>query len=144
MDFVLGLPRMARRHDSIMVVVNRFSKMAHFVSYSQTSDASKVASFYFREIVHLHGLPKSIVSDRDVRLLETKLKFSTTYHPQIDGQTEVVNHSLGNLLQSLVGESLTTWDLIIPRAEFAYNSSTNCTTDMSPFEIAHDLVPVSP
>ncbi|CAA7399126.1 unnamed protein product [Spirodela intermedia] len=155
MDFVLGLSRTARQHDSIMVVVDRFSKMAHFVPCSKTSDASKVASLYFREIVRLRGLPKSIVSDRDVwftshfwrtlwSLLGTKLKFSTTYHPQTDAQTEVVNCSLGNLLRSLVGESLTTWDLIIPRAEFAYNSSTNRTTSMSPFEIAHGLAPYKP
>ncbi|CAA6666528.1 unnamed protein product [Spirodela intermedia] len=144
MDFILGLPRTARRHDSIMVVINRFSK-----------DGTLHIILYFREIVRLHGLAKSLVSNHDVRftshfwrtlwsLLGTKLKFSTAYHPQIDDQTEVVNRSLGNLLQSLVGESLTTWDLIIPRAEFAYNSSTNRTTSMSPFEIAHGLAPCKP
>ena len=77
-------------------------------------------------------------------MLGTKLKFSTAYHPQTDGQTEVVNRSLGNLLRSLVGDNLTTWDLVIPRAEFAYNASANRTTGMSPFEVAHGLVPRKP
>ena len=114
-----------------------------------------MAQLYFREVVRLHGLPKSIVSDRDVRftshfwrtlwsMLGTKLKFLTAYHLQTDGQTEVVNWSLGNLLQSLVGDNLTTWDLVIPRAKFAYNASANCTTGMSPLEVAHGLVPRKP
>ena len=92
MDFVLGLPHTFRKNDSILVVVDRFSKMAHFLPCSKTSNASKIAKLYFDEIVKLYGLPKTIVFNRDVRfmsyfwktlwhLVGTKLKFSTAFHP---------------------------------------------------------------
>ncbi|GJW47114.1 RNA-directed DNA polymerase [Tanacetum coccineum] len=83
LDFVLGLPRTQRAKDSVMVVVDRFSKMAHFVPCSKTFDASQVVRFYFAEIVKLHGVPKTLTSDRDVKF------------------TEVVNRSLGNLLRKV-------------------------------------------
>ena len=92
------------------------------------------------------------MSDRDVRfmsyfwktlwhLLETKLKFSSVYHTQTDGQTEVVNRSLGNLLRCLIGEHMGNWDLLLSRAEFAYNSSVNRSIGMSPFEVVHRYQP---
>ena len=125
--------------DSIFVVVDIFSKMAHFIPCQKTNDATHIANLFFKEVVRLHGLPKSIVSDRDTKFVGhfcrtllkkfgTELSFSSSYHPQTNGQTDMVNRSLGDLLRSFVIEHHSQWDQIIAQEEFAYNDLVNRST----------------
>jgi hypothetical protein len=126
--------------------------MVHFLPCHKTSNATHIANLFFREVVRLHGLSRSIVSDKDTKFvghfqrtlwkrLVMNLSFCSTYHPQIDGQTEVVNRSLGNLLRSLVTEQGRQWDQILAQAKFSFNNSVNRSTGKSPFEILYGIHP---
>ena len=111
-EFSMALPRTQRGKESIIVVVDRFLKMAHFMPCHKTNDLSNVSDLYFKEVVRLHIIPKTIVSDRDSLFLSyiwntlwrkvgTKLLFSTSHHPQTDGQTKVTNRTLGTFIEGV-------------------------------------------
>ncbi|WVZ97725.1 hypothetical protein U9M48_043239 [Paspalum notatum var. saurae] len=155
MDFVLGLPRTKKGRDSIFVVVDRFSKMAHFIPCHKTDDASNVAELFFKEIIRLHGIPNTIVSivmlsfsvifgDLSWNKLGTKLLFSTTCHPRTDGQTEVVNRTLSTMLRAVLDKNLKRWEDCLPHVEFAYNRATHSSTKMCPFRIVYGYIPRAP
>ncbi|RDX90709.1 hypothetical protein CR513_27401, partial [Mucuna pruriens] len=134
-----GLPRSQSGKDCIFVVVDRFSKMTHFIACSKTNDETHVANLFFKEVVCLHGLSRIIVSDRDMRFLGTKLLFSIVAHPQANGQTEVVNRTIATLLCAIIQKNLTNWEKFLPHVEFAYNRTVHSTSSYSPFEVVYEL-----
>jgi hypothetical protein len=154
-DFILGLPRTKRGSDSIFVVVDHFSKMAHFTPCHKSDNTSHLADLFFTKIVHLHSVPNTIVSDRDAKFLRhfwrtlwfklgTKLLFSTTCHPQMDGQTEVINCTLSTMLRAVLKTILILWEECLPHIEFAYNRSVHSTTKVSPFQVVYGFNPRAP
>jgi hypothetical protein len=144
MDFIDALPN-SRSYTVIMVVVDRLSKAAHFVALKHPYTATSVARAFMDNIIKLHGLPKSIVSDRDriltskfwqelFHLQGTKLKLSSGYHPQTDGLTEVVNRCLETYLRCFVSTQPKQWVQWLSWAEYWYNTSYHTATKMTPFE----------
>src|SRR5262249_1238237 len=142
MDFIQGLPRTPSSHDTIWVIVDRLTKSAHFLPVRSTYSLKRYAELYIREIVRLHGVPVSIVSDRDPRFVSrfwkslhtARLAFSTAYHPQTDGQTERTNQILEDMLRACVLDFGGVWDVYLPLAEFSYNNSRQVTIGMALFE----------
>lgn len=148
MDFVVGLPRTQRGKDAIWVKVDRFSKSAHFIPIRTTNSASDLAPFYVREIVRLHGVPKTIVSDRDAKFvskfweslqsaLGTQLRLSTAFHPQTDGQSERTIQTLEDMLRCCVLSWKGGWEDHLALAEFAYNNSYHTSIRAAPFEVLY-------
>jgi hypothetical protein len=145
MDFIVSLPITSQKHDSIWVIIDRLTKTAHFIPVHTTYSAKKYAEVYLDQIVRLHGVPKTIISDRGSPFiarfweqlqdaLGTKLIRSSAYHPQIDGQTERVNQILEDMLRACIIHYGTSWDKYPALAEFSYNNSYQSSLQMAPFE----------
>eukprot|EP00742_Colponemidia_sp_Colp-10_P022291 GILJ01026305.1.p1 GENE.GILJ01026305.1~~GILJ01026305.1.p1 ORF type:complete len:364 (+),score=28.35 GILJ01026305.1:3-1094(+) len=156
MDLITNLPKTKRQGlDAIVVFVDRFSKLAHFEATTTTVSAQELSIIFIRSVFRHHGLPESIVSDRDPRFtgtfwrclfttFGTSLKFSTAFHPQTDGQTERTNRTLEQVLRAYVSVVQDDWDAHLIFAEFAYNNAASASTTASPFFIAYGQHPRVP
>ncbi|KAJ0513409.1 putative nucleotidyltransferase, Ribonuclease H [Helianthus annuus] len=145
MDFVTGLPRSQRGNDTIWVIVDRLTKSAHFLPIKETDKFSTLADVYLKEVVSRHGVPTSIISDRDARFTSelwqamhksfgSRLDMSTAYHPQTDGQSERTIQTLEDMLRACVIDFGNGWEKHLPLVEFSYNNSYHTSIQAAPFE----------
>ena len=143
-DFIMKLP-LAQGYDSILVVCNRMTKMAHFVPTTERTSAEGVARLFWDNIWKLHGLPESIIIDRRVQfvagmikklncMLGINTKLSMAYHPQTDDQTERMNQDLEQYLRMFIDHRQEQWPDWLAMAEFAYNNRVQTSTKVSPFK----------
>ncbi|GJU91251.1 putative reverse transcriptase domain-containing protein, partial [Tanacetum coccineum] len=145
MDFITKLPRTSSGYDSIWVIVDRLTKSAHFIPMNEKYKMEKLTRLYLKEIVCRHGVPMSIISDRDPRFasrfwrslqksLGTNLDMSTAYHPETDGQSERTIQTLEDMLRACMIDFGSGWDKHLPLAEFSYNNSYHASIKAAPFE----------
>ena len=155
MDFIVHLPKTRSGFTAILVVVDRLTKMVHFLPTVDTATAEETAALFRDRVFCLHGMPQSIVSDRDVkftsafwrelhRLLGITLNMSTAYHPQTDGQTERMNRVLEDMLRHFVNRHHDDWDQYLAPAEFAINNAENVSVQNTPFMLNYGRHPWLP
>ena len=144
-DFITKLP-LAQGYDTILVVCDRFSKIAHFIATMEKTSTERLAKLFQDQVWRLHGLLESIISDRGVQfaagmikelnnLLGIQTKLSTAYHPQMDGQTERINQELEQYLRVFIDHRQEQWPDWLGTAEFAYNNKIHAATKNSPFKV---------
>ena len=152
MDFIGPLPPSPEGYNFVWVVIDRLTSMVHLVALKTSATAVEVAERYLKEIVRLHGVASSIVSDRDPRftsafwaevhrLLGTKLMMSTSFHPQTDGVTERANRVINSILRAVIRPDQSDWCEKLPMVEFAINSAENKSTGHAPFELNYGYIP---
>jgi RNase H-like domain found in reverse transcriptase/Reverse transcriptase (RNA-dependent DNA polymerase)/Integrase zinc binding domain/Chromo (CHRromatin Organisation MOdifier) domain len=143
LDFIVELPKSAG-FNAVLVVVDRLTKMSHFIPTNTTVNAEETANLYFRHVFKYHGFPEDIVSDRGTQftskfwsrlmsLCNIQRNMSTAYHPQSDGQTERVNQTLEQYLRIFCDYQQDNWQQLLTLAEFTYNNSKHSSTQVSPF-----------
>jgi hypothetical protein len=155
MDYIYGFPSDSRNRTGILVFVDRFSKMVHLVPVKKKITSQESAQIFLDTIFRLHGMPDTIVSDRDPKFVATfwralfklcgvKLNMSTAAHPETDGQTERVNRVIGDIMRSYATEFYKNWSSLLPMAEFAINNSVHASHGYTPFyvnSLRHPRVP---
>ncbi|GKF17221.1 putative reverse transcriptase domain-containing protein, partial [Tanacetum coccineum] len=145
MDFVIKLPKTPTSQDTIWVIIDRLTKSAHFLPMKETDSMEKLTRQYLKDVVSRHGVPVSIISDRDNRFtshfwqslqeaLGTQLDMSTAYHPQTDGQSERTIQTLEDMLRACVIDFGRSWDKHLPLVEFSYNNNYHASIKAAPFE----------
>ena len=145
MDFVTHLPWTSQKHDAVWVIVDRLTKSAHFLAVRMTFTLEELCKLYIWEIIRLHGVPVSIVSDRDPRFMTqflksfqkamgTQLSMSTAFHPQKNGQSERTIQILEDMMRARVLDLKGSWEEHLPLVEFAYNNSYQASIQMAPYE----------
>jgi transposase InsO family protein len=156
MDFITQLPACTDSgRDAIMVVVDRLTKMVHLIPMHTASSASQTAQLFLNNIFKHHGMPRSLISDRDAKFtsafwktfitsLGTSLNMSTAYHPQSDGQTERMNRTLEQILRHYINYHHDNWENFLPLVEFAMNNSPSRTTGFTPFYLNYGINPHTP
>lgn len=152
MDFIGPLLSSSTGENFLWVIIDRFTAMVHLIPIRTSTDAAELAHLYLREVVRLHGVAKSIVSDRDPRftskfwsevnrILGTRLLMSTAFHPQTDGATERANRTINAILRAVVNPDQSNWIEKIPMVEFAMNSAVSKSTGYAPFDLNFGYIP---
>jgi hypothetical protein len=157
LNFITGLPKTQKHNESIMVVIDKLSKSTQFIPVKSTFKAINITEIFMKEIFRLHGIPKMVISDRDVKFtssfwkelfagLNTNLNFSMSYHPQTDGQTERMNQIIEDMPRMYVRTKPSKWEDYLHLVEFAYNNGYQTSDKISPFEILYGrkcMTPIS-